>query len=443
MSQATIIAAMDKCFTASQNLSHTMRTVHPISPDTEKLKARVWSEVDDANKAQAEAYQKAKDLRKTATTKPPAPAANVPAPLSKPHPSGKHATLTAASDVTIEKPRFIDQPIMPLGVITLFAGRAGVSKSTLSIDRAAKATRGLLEGDCKGHPVNVAFSGIEDSLSMQKARLMAADADMSRVQFLTMQNTVNGTDITTGLSLPDDLPEIRKLLIDADIRLWILDPITSCISGNTDKRDDVRAALDPLAALAEDLDIAIVGILHFNKGAGYASDKVSGSHAFRDICRSLLLVAKDDEDGSIIATLDKNNYTLAQGASYSYGLTSVDITDDLGQSMSVPKVTGFMPSERTVSEVINRNIGQGEQSGNGRAESGAVLSWLTDYLGDEKVPFSQIKKDASSLEGYTPKQLQNARDNSNGVIATERDPGYKGRGKQYLWLVQSNTNEHE
>ena len=105
---------------------------------------------------------------------------------------GRHAAMVKADEVQVCRPRFIDDPMIPLGVLTMIAGRAGVSKSTLSIDRAAKATRGLLDGDLRHKPVTVAFSGLEDSLSMQKARLMAAGADMSRVLFLTMQDTLDG-----------------------------------------------------------------------------------------------------------------------------------------------------------------------------------------------------------------------------------------------------------
>jgi hypothetical protein len=410
-----------------------------------KLAARFDSLSAERNQkmqaALAASDQLDRDLRRPAALASSTPGRITAASISKPRPSGRQAMLTKAFDVTIEKPRFLDHPIMPLGVITLIAGRAGVSKSTLSIDRAAKATLGQLDGDYKRRPVNVAFSGIEDSLSMQKARLVAAGADMNHVTFLSMKDTVNGTSVQTGMTLPEDLPEIRKLLVDADIRLWILDPITSCIEGNTDKRDDVRSALDPLAALAEDLDISVVGILHFNKGAGYASDKVSGSHAFRDICRSLLLVAKDDEDGSIVATLDKNNYTLAQGLSYSYGLLSVDITDDMGQTMSVPKVTGFMPTERNVNEVINRNIGQGEQSGNGQAERGEVIDWLTEYLRDGPASFKDIAA-AASDEGYTKTQLDHARRRAKDpYVVTVPDPSHTGRGRSYLWQLSENEQQ--
>ena len=119
---------------------------------------------------------------------------------------------------------------------------------------------------------------------MQKARLQAAGADMNRVLFLTVDDTRDGNTVSTGLQLPDDTATLRDTLREHDVKLLVIDPITSCIDGNTDKRDDVRRSLDPLAATAQELGIAIIGILHFNKGGGYASDKVSGSHAFRDTC---------------------------------------------------------------------------------------------------------------------------------------------------------------
>ncbi len=76
-----------------------------------------------------------------------------------------------------------------------------------------------------------------------------------------------------------------------------------------------------------------------NKGGGYASDKVSGSHAFRDTVRSLILVAKDDETGECVVTLDKSSYTPQQGQSYKYTLAPRFITDDDGERMEVPIIT--------------------------------------------------------------------------------------------------------
>lgn len=348
---------------------------------------------------------------------------------------GRHAQLIDAASTRMVRPRFLDYPLIPSGVLTLIAGRAGVSKSTLSINRAALATRGRLNGDYERHPVNVCFSGIEDSASMQKARLIAADANLTHVRFLTITDTRNGTSVETGLSIPRDLPEIRDLLKDAGIRLWVIDPITSCIPGDTNKRDDVRAALDPLAALAADLDIAIVGILHFNKGGGYASDKVSGSHAFRDAVRSLILVSKDDETGDVVMTVDKSNYTTAAGTSFSYALSSCDVTDDDGQTMSVPVVTGLMPTERTVNEIINRNMTPAQDTP--RTSANEIIDWLTEFLRDGSAAFNDIMR-AATPEGYTRRQIRHAQETAaDPWIVSEPDPDYQGRGQRRLWRLSA------
>ncbi|MBT1163142.1 AAA family ATPase [Bifidobacterium felsineum] len=351
---------------------------------------------------------------------------------------GRTPLLVPASTVAKQRPRFLDYPMIPAGTLTLIAGRAGVSKSTLSLYRAALATRGLLYGDWKGKPATVAISGIEDSQSMQRMRLEAAGADLTRVRFLSMLDTNgdgNGTD--TGVRLPDDLPALADSLRAEGVRLWIIDPITSCMDGDSNKRDDVRRALDPLAALADDLDMAIVGILHFNKGGGYASDKISGSHAFRDVIRSLVLIAKDDDNGDCVATIDKSSYTTAQGTSYSYGLMSVDIEDAHGETFAVPKVTGFMKTERDVNEVINRNI-QAAAGDTTHTERGEVLEWLTDYLKDGPVAFKDIAA-AANVEGYSRRQLTNARERSDGHIITIPDPTYEGRGQKRLWALADTT----
>ena len=175
--------------------------------------------------------------------------------LARSQHDGRRIAPTRACDVKVERPVFLHNPLVPAKVLTLIAGRAGVSKSTLSIDIAAKATLGKLTGDWNGRPATVAFAAIEDDAGMQKARLQAAGADMTRVLFITVDDTRNGNTVSTGLQLPDDTATLRDTLREHDVKLLIIDPITSCIDGNTDKRDDVRRSLDPLAAIAQELQI--------------------------------------------------------------------------------------------------------------------------------------------------------------------------------------------
>ncbi|KAB7790562.1 AAA family ATPase [Bifidobacterium leontopitheci] len=346
--------------------------------------------------------------------------------------ASRRPMFTPALSVAKHRPRFLDMPLIPVGMITLIAGRAGVSKSTFSLYKAAQATRGTLAGDWNGNPVHVAISCIEDSKSMVRMRLEAAGADLNRVMFLDISSGTEGT--LGGIRIPDDLHDIETALDESDVRLWIIDPITSAMDGDTNKRDDVRRCLDPLAALADRMNIAVVGILHFNKGAGYASDKISGSHAFRDVIRSSIQIAKDDDNGDCVLTLDKSSYTTAQGDSYSYGLMGVDVADDDGNVFSVPKVTGLMPTKRSVNEVINRTQTPPPSE---PKERGEALEWLTGYLEEHgATPFRQIA-DMADERGYTVKQLQRLRERHPGLIASTPDPEHTGRGRGYLWSLTS------
>src|SRR5690606_16188837 len=121
-------------------------------------------------------------------------------------------------------------------------------------------------------------------------------------------------------------------------KLVMIDPIPSTIGGDLHKVADVRRALDPLAVIAQELDVAIVGVMHFNKGGGSASDKLSGSHAFRDAVRSVMLFATDDETEQRIVTIDKSNYSTARGSSFAFNLVSETVYTDDGHQTEVGRV---------------------------------------------------------------------------------------------------------
>lgn len=365
----------------------------------------------------------------------------------------RHAIATPASAVTVTKPRFLHSPFIPSDVQTLIAGRAGENKTTLTIAIAAKATRGQLPGDMLHHPITVAFSAFEDPKGIQVARLKAAGADLERIRFIDMADTCDGQSIDTGMTIPADLPQIERLLESENVGLWIIDPITSAVSGDTNKRDDVRHALDPLAALAQRLHIPIVEVLHFNKGAGYASDKISGSHAWRDTAKSVLLMARDETSGDIVLTIDKSNYSAAVGSSWSFPVRSVDVSTDDGQTVAVPVAGELTPTDTNVGEVINRQMNPDDQNTGNGSSAGEVIDWLTDYLREGAAPFNDIWA-AAKEEGYSKVQLRNAQHRaSNPCIESIADPTYSGRGQRRIWRLsnsvhpspdtQMNTNEHK
>jgi putative DNA primase/helicase len=98
-----------------------------------------------------------------------------------------------------------------------------------------------------------------------------------------------------------------------DIKLLIVDPVVSAVSGDSHKNTEVRRALQPLVDLAAALGAAVLGISHFSKG-GAGSDpatRVVGSIAFSAVARVVLVAAKvkgaGDEDGRRIFARGKSN----------------------------------------------------------------------------------------------------------------------------------------
>jgi putative DNA primase/helicase len=91
--------------------------------------------------------------------------------------------------------------------------------------------------------------------------------------------------------------EAEKL---GDVKLIIVDPIVSAITGDSHKNTEVRRGLQPLVDLGQRLNAAILGISHFSKG-GQGNDpaqRVVGSIAFTAVARIVLVAAKvKSEDG--------------------------------------------------------------------------------------------------------------------------------------------------
>lgn len=360
--------------------------------------------------------------------------------------SGKYLQLTPACDVKIVAPKYLDTPILPLDMLTLISGRAGTGKSTFALHKLAQATTGTLNGDYKGKPINVAIFAREDTLGMQCARLKAAGADMSRVffdepYFLTKNYEGVEEHVDTVTSITEDLEALETVLASHDIKLALIDPLNSYMDGDTNRKDDVRKALDPLARMAQRPNTSIIGILHLNKGGGYASDKISGSHAFRDVARSVLLVAKDDETGKCFITLDKCQYSPEQGASWTFQLESVKIPTDDNATMNVARISNLETSKTSAGEIINANqMRDIDAAASARLDESTsdVLAFIISLLEDNggKLETQEIKKEAIAA-GYTWSQCTNARARHKEKIKSTQVKQYV-----YMWeLVKDPTAE--
>lgn len=345
-----------------------------------------------------------------------------------------HNKYVSFADVKRERPKFLYEPFLPEGVISLMAGEAGIGKSTLALRWVALATRGQLPGDYQGRPVTVLVYEQEDSDGLLKSRLEAMGADLNRVIPICKVETVDGEEIREPYTLPEDNRLLEQAATDNSAAMLVIDPITALVSGDSNKRDDVRRSLDPLAALAMRCNMTILGLQHFSKGQGRASEKVSGSHAFRDLCRSMILVARDDRTGEHVATVDKSNYSRAQGTSYGFTLENRDLTDDNGETEHVGVIGMWRESDTSVNDITSRNHGEGSPTKGADCERD-MLDYLQAHGG------SASKSDvvaAMREQEWSKYQTQHAQQNSTRIVS-ERN-GYQSEATWSLNALKKMAN---
>lgn len=268
----------------------------------------------------------------------------------------RELVVKSLSTVKTRRQQWACNDLVPLGVPTILAGTGGIGKSTILAWLAAGLTRGTLAGDFHGQPVAVGFiSGEDDPATTLVPRLQAAGADLDLVHDYSDVRTVDddGNEWTGLPTIADDLSALKRALVDNGTRVLVIDPVMSLMSGDSIKASDVRRNLDPIAGLAAELGIAPILVMHFGKGQGNASDKVSGSHAFRDIARSVLLLAVDEESGQRILTVDKSNYS-TRAPSLAFAIDSAPIATDDNETTIVGLARLLGETELTVHEIVRR-----------------------------------------------------------------------------------------
>ena len=113
--------------------------------------------------------------------------------------------------------------------------------------------------------------------------LRSAGADMSRIMART-----------TPLSLPDDFEVVRNAVEKLNARMLIVDPLSMYM--NTNNTCAVRRALTAMTELAEERNLAVIGVRHLTKNSSTNSlYRGHGSIALTGPVRSVLYVGEDEE----------------------------------------------------------------------------------------------------------------------------------------------------
>jgi len=162
--------------------------------------------------------------------------------------------------------RWLWEPYLARGALALLDGDPEIGKSLITIDIAARLSRGRTfpNATAVARPHVTILLGTEDNTADTIApRVLAAGADAERV-IVPEENDAG------GLTFPANVPELEEMILTHAADLVVIDPIVSfmpsSIATNTDH--GVRRSLKPLADLARRTDCAILLVRHLRKAEG-------------------------------------------------------------------------------------------------------------------------------------------------------------------------------
>ena len=337
--------------------------------------------------------------------------------------------LTRPGPVLVRLSSVRREPLHPLwdrhvylGKLHLAEGDPDLGKTTLTLDLAARVSRGAVmpDGSPGIGPAGVVIMGAEDGLAdTVRPRLEAAGADLSRIVALTAIVDGDGERMP---ALPIDLGAIEAAIRDVDAVLVIIDPLMAFLDAtvNSWRDQDVRRALAPLARLAERTGCAIVLLRHLNKSSGsHAMYRGGGSIGIVGAARVALLVAADPDDPErrIVATV-KNNLA-PHPPSLAFRLVGDAAT-------GAARIEWLGESEHGASALLA--IRTDDPEGGALAEAVEVLRTI---LADGPVAAKAAEKEATEGAGVTRATLLRAR-KAAGVIAEKVGrPGQSGQFWQW------------
>lgn len=342
-------------------------------------------------------------------------------------PAGEYArnvNLIRASDLTPEPLTWIWNGWLAAGKMHVLGGAPGTGKTTIAMALAATVTTGGRWPDgTRSITGNVAiWSGEDDPADTLIPRLLQSGADLSRVYFIA--DILEGTERRSFDPARDIEPLRRKLADVGDVKLLIVDPIVSAISGDSHKNAEVRRGLQPLADLATSMRCALLGITHFSKGTGGRDpvERLTGSLAFGALARVVLVAAKHQEEGD-----DGRTVRLFCRAKSNIGPDDGGFEYDLHQAELKARPGIFASSVlwgETVEGAARELLATADSTGDD-GEGGTLADakrFLADLLADGPMGAGEVFKDADQA-GYSKRSIQRA---ANAIKVERHKDGMKG-----------------
>ena len=331
-----------------------------------------------------------------------------------------------ASEVVVEKIEWLWHARLARGAISLVEGGPERGKSTILVDLAARVSRGhSFPGEAETRePANVVMLIAEDDIAATVVpRLIAADADLARIFFLSITRDERGDVVPFHLS--DDCERLRLKCQEVGlVALVVVDPLVSFLGSrtgrtlNTYNDMEVRKALAPLKELAERTRAAVAAIRHYRKNKGTdAMEAGGGSVAFAALVRVIIAALPDPEDESryLLAVAKNNLVVKSKRPALGYDIVPAETDSDIG------RIAWGGAVEMSANEIF---AAQAEVDKDSSGKVGEAKQFLELLLASgEWMPTTEIMK-AAEANGLSKRSVQRAKDAA--AIAVEKQAKHWG-----------------
>lgn len=285
---------------------------------------------------------------------------------------------------------------IPQGMFAMIDGDPSLGKSLITLDIAARLTRGETMPLCdrKAKPAGVLIIAAEDAVEeVIKPRAVAAGCVESMVR---VSETIRVGEHERPIRLPEDFDLLEREIIEYRIGLLIVDPFLGFLSQAVDSHKDqsIRDVLHRFKILCEKTHVAGIGLRHLTKNtAGSALYRGLGSIAIVAASRAAY-VADNHPTESGVKVFAPTKFNL--------GPMPKALTYRIGEHMHQPVINWGSECDLTANDLGAKLFPGGDRARDDAAE------FLRDMLADGPVAQTEVKEKAEAA-GISEKTLKRAK----------------------------------
>lgn len=332
------------------------------------------------------------------------------------------------ADIREERISWRSRGRLARGKLTLIDGDGGLGKSTMTMDWAARLSRGDALPDGEPHDERgVLLIGAEDDPSDTiRPRLRVMGADLERIYLM---NEVKDQAGVRMIAFPQDAEVVEQAVRAWNIGLIVIDPVTAFLSEELkeNSNQDVRRALNPLVLLSQRTGVSTIMLRHLNKsGNTNAMYRGGGSVAFLALSRIGLLVAEDRKQPGVRILAHTKGNIGPPPPSLAFRLEEVPGED-------VARVEWLGVSDYRASDLLTDAITDDET----RDENDEASEWLMALLADGPRAADEVYAEARKV-GMGQRSLRRAK---SKLKVESRKQGFQGEHVVWKWALPEKTRQ--